>query len=268
VSHLGTTLQDFLDGRLDTARQAEVRAHLEDCPRCRRELETLRWVRDIALRQLPGDDVPPGLATRVTAALDAAGGERGGGGRTGRARRRTVPHRWRRWVGAGVSLAAAAVALLLLVRPRPALLEAAARDFAAYRTGALSLALRTSDGAAVERLFTGGGLQFATRVFDLSMMGYELQGGRVHRLRGRPSALYAYRGSGGSTVVCQMFPGRFAELPRTNDVREHDGIVFQVYRLEGLTLVFWQEGDVVCVLVSDTESEAVIQLAYAKAIKV
>src|SRR6266508_3473418 len=118
ASHLGTTLQDLLDGRLDAARQAAVRAHLDGCSQCRSELDTLRWVRDIALKQLPGEDVPPALAACVGAALDAAG-------RTGSARRR--------WIGAGALLAAAAVALLLLVGPAPTLPEAAARDFAAYR---------------------------------------------------------------------------------------------------------------------------------------
>ena len=33
----------------------------------------------------------------------------------------------------------------------------------------------------------------------------------------------------------------------------------------GLTTVFWQEGAVVCVLVSDTDAETVIQLAFDKA---
>jgi anti-sigma factor RsiW len=132
----------------------------------------------------------------------------------------------------------------------------------------LPLALRTSDGAAVEALFASAGLPFTTRVFDLGMMRYQLQGGLVHRLHGRPSALYVYRSLEGVAVVCQMFPGRLAELPRTADVREHDGIAFHVYRVEGVTLVFWQEGGVVCVLASDAESEAVIRLAYAKAVRV
>lgn len=259
-SHLGATLQDFLDGRVDAARQAEVRAHLEGCPQCRSELDALRWVRDVALKQLPGEDVPPALADRVAVALDAADG------RTGRPERR-VGRRWGRWAGASALLAAAAVALLLILEPGLSLPAAAARDFAAYRDGTLSLALRTSDGAAVERLFATGGLQYAPRVFDLSMMQYQLQGGRVHRLRSRPSAFYAYRGPAGSDVVCQMFLGRLAELPPTDDAREHDGIVFRVYRVEGVTLVFWQEGAVVCVLASNAESEAVIQLAYAKAVK-
>jgi hypothetical protein len=32
--------------------------------------------------------------------------------------------------------------------------------------------------------------------------------------------------------------------------------------------VFWQEGDVLCVLVADGDTEAAIRLAYAKAVKV
>jgi len=76
TNHLGPTLQDFLDGRLDPARQAEVGAHLEGCPPCRRQLEALRWVRDVALRQLPGEDVPPALAgaVAVAAAVGVAAG--------------------------------------------------------------------------------------------------------------------------------------------------------------------------------------------------
>ena len=260
ASHLGATLQDFLDGRLDAARQAEVRAHLAGCPQCRSELEALRWVRDVALKRLPSEEVPPGLAARVTAGLDAADG------RTGRPTR-TVSRRWGRWAGAGTLLATAAVALLLLSPPGEDLADAVARDYAEYSSGSLELGLRSSDGAAVESLFARGGIAFRTSVFDLGMMQYRLIGGRVHRLRGRPSALFVYRGPEGRVLVCQMYEGLLTDLPRTEDVREHNGVTFHVYRAGALTLVFWQEGGVVCVLASDAESEAVIQLAYAKAVK-
>src|SRR6059036_1258598 len=260
VNHLGATLQDFLDGRLDDTRQVEVRAHLYGCPQCRGELEALRWVRDVALKQLPGEEVPPGLADRVTAALDAADG------RTRPAANWTI-RQWWQWATAGALLAAAVLALLLVARPRADLVDAVTRDFAAYSSGTLALDLRSSDGTAVESLYARGGIDFRTRVFDLGMMQYRLVGGRIHRLRGRPSALFAYRGPEGRDLVCQMYEGRLAELPRSDDVREHDGITFQVYHAGRLTLVFWQEGAVVCVLVSDTDSEAVIQLAYAKAAK-
>jgi anti-sigma factor RsiW len=261
AKHLGATLQDFLDGRLDAARQAEVQAHLEACPQCRAELEALRWVRDIALKQLPGEELPPAVAERVATALDAA---------DRRARPATSPiagRRWHRWAGAGAVVVAVLV-LLLAWPPRADLADAVAHDFAAYSSGALQLDLRSSDGEAVESLFVAGGIDFRTRVFDLGMMRYQLVGGRIHRLRSRPSALFAYRGPDGRGLVCQMYEGRLADLPRPDEVRQHEGITFQVYRAGRVTLVFWQEGEVVCVLTSDAESEAVIQLAYAKAVRV
>src|SRR5256712_7146839 len=261
VNHLGATLQDFLDGRLDDTRQVEVRAHLDGCPQCRGELEALRWGRDVALKQLPGEQVPPELADRVTAALDATHG------RTRPAANRTIRRRsWQR-ATAGALRTAAALALLLLSQPRADLVDAVTRDFAAYSSGTLALDLRSSDGTAVERLYVRGGIDFRTRGFDLWIMQYRLGGGWIHRPVGRPSALFAYRGPEGRDLVCQMYEGRLAELPRSDDVREHNGITFQVYRAGRLTLVFWQEGAVVCVLASDAESEAVIQLAYAKAAK-
>ena len=253
TSHLGATLQDVLDGRLDAERLAGARAHLDGCPQCRAELDALRWVRDVALQRLPGVDVPPGLATRITADRDAA--DEG------------TRRRWMRWAGAGALIAAAIAALLLFSPTRSDLPNVVARDYTAFTNGRLVLGIRSPDGAAIERFFIREGIAFPTSVFDLGMMQYELVGGRVHRLHDRPSALFAYRGPDGRALVCQMYEGRLADLPRTNDVREHQGVVFQVYRAGNLTLVFWQDGSVVCVLASDGDSEAVIQLAYAKAVR-
>ena len=59
-----------------------------------------------------------------------------------------------------------------------------------------------------------------------------------------------------------------AELPPGAEERDHDGIRFIVYRRAGLTLVFWEEGTVVCVLASDGDPEEAVQLAYAKAVRV
>lgn len=262
ANHLGAALQDFLDGRLDSARQAEVQEHLRDCPRCRGELEALRWVRDVALKQLPTEEVPAALAERVSAVLDAA--DR----RARPAASAAVHSRWGRWAAVAALAIAAALVLLLAWPPRDGFVEAVAGDFTEYSTGSLALDLRSSNPEAVESLFVAGGIDFRTRVFDLGMMDYQLVGGRVHRLDHRSSALFAYRGPQGQDLVCQMYPGRLADLPPPDELREHDGITFQVYHDGGLTLVFWQEGAVVCVLASDAESETVIQLAYAKAVKV
>jgi hypothetical protein len=41
-----------------------------------------------------------------------------------------------------------------------------------------------------------------------------------------------------------------------------------VYERDGRTMVFWEEGDVVCVLTSDAPAQAVIDLSFAKAVKI
>jgi hypothetical protein len=53
--------------------------------------------------------------------------------------------------------------------------------------------------------------------------------------------------------------------PRAPTVCENKGIGFHICQKDGLSAVFWQEGAIVCVLISDVEPEAVVQLAFAKA---
>ena len=69
-------------------------------------------------------------------------------------------------------------------------------------------------------------------------------------------------------MLYQMFDGTLDDLPQPDETREKDGIQFRIYHRRGLTLSFWQEGSVICVLVSDGGSEQVVQLAFAKAMKV
>ncbi len=266
--HPRDELQDLLDGRLDIEHRADVEAHLAACAQCRLELEALRSVKRVVKEALAEDlngavsfapkEAPAGLLERIAEALDEED-------RSARADRQRTVRRV-----AYTFLAAAAAALLLLLWPRGAgdLTELAARDFAQYHTAALTLDLETSEPDQLEAFFVQGGIQFATRVFDLGMMGYQLAGGRVHQLDGRLSALFAYRGPQDRRVICQMYEGSLSELPAPLEERENNGIRFRIYRREGLTLVFWQEGSVVCVLVSDGDLEELVQLAYAKAMRV
>ena len=261
--HPGEVLQLLLDGRLPRERQVEVEAHLAGCGRCRRDLEALRLVRIGVREGLSEHPVPPALAARVSAALVVEATR--GAARTPRA----LGIRWAAIVG--LPLAAAALLVLLLGRSkgeRSDLVTSATQDFTRYRAGRLDLPIASGDREALERSFTASGLPFTARVYDLGMMGYRLSGGGVHRIGGRVSALYAYVGSRGERVVCQMYQGTTSELPSGGEEREHDGIRFRIYRSDGITLVFWQEGSIVCVMAADGDSEQTIQLAYAKAIKV
>ncbi len=259
--HFGEELQDLLDGRLAEAARAEIAAHVAQCPRCREELAALERAR-VAARGLRPFAQPADLAVRIASVLDAEDRTSAPG-----SKRRRLPHRWP-LVAGGLLTAAALVALLLLPSATADLPTAVGRDFAGYRDARLALELRTGDPAALERFFAVRGIAFPTRVFDLAMMRYRLAGGRVHRLVGRPSALFAYTGPNAAPLICEMYGGSLAELPRAAEQRVHDGITFRVYRVSRMTLVFWQEGAVVCVLVSEGNTDEVVQLAYAKAVRV
>jgi anti-sigma factor RsiW len=259
--HVGEELQDLLDGRLAEPVRAEIAAHVAQCPRCREQLAALERAR-AAARGLPPLAQPADLADRIASVLDAEDRASAPG-----PPRRRLPHRWP-LVAAGLIAAAALVALLLLPSATADLPAAVGRDFAGYRDARLALEFRTGDPAALERFFAARGIAFPTRVFDLAMMRYRLAGGRVHRLAGRPSALFAYTGPDAAPLICEMYRGTLAELPRAAEQRVHDGITFRVYRVSRMTLVFWQEGAAVCVLASEGNTEEVLQLAYAKAVKV
>jgi hypothetical protein len=137
-------LSALLDGELEPAREAEVRAHTAGCARCAERLARLARV-DEALRSLPDTETPSDLAERLRVRLDeerrrssASAEDRGRSLPRGRSsdegRRRSLdarqappshrpPPRRRRWIPlAATALAAAAALALYLVfgRPRPA----------------------------------------------------------------------------------------------------------------------------------------------------
>jgi hypothetical protein len=171
-------------------------------------------------------------------------------------------------LGGGLAAAAALVCVALPFLPRSrGMIETVAQDYSKYSSGRLALDLRGADPKALERQFAASGLGFAPRVFDLSMMSYRLEGGRVLQLQEHPTALAAYRSSTGDKLLCLMYGGKVAVLPKATRVVEHGRIRFLVYEMNGVTEVFWQEGDEVCVLVSKMPIDDLVQLAFAKAMK-
>jgi anti-sigma factor RsiW len=262
--HPEREIQELLDGRLGADRRAEVEHHLAGCEECRRLKEALSFVRETVREGLPVPRVPGEVVGGVAASIDR---EVRRTTPTPAVRPPVAPRRAGR-IAFVFGLAAALALALILVRPGRAMLpEAASRDFARVRTGALALDFRTENPGAMEAYFIRKSLPFRTRVFDLGMMGYRLAGGSPHTLAGRPSALFVYRGPEGRLLVCEMYAGGLADLPPAAEVLSHGGFEFHVYRRRNRTLVFWQEGTVTCVLVGDGVPEDVIQLAFAKAMK-
>lgn len=269
--HYAEELQDLLDGRLDSAAGAEVEAHLDGCPACRSEYERLRWVKAAIASVEDHQDVPAGLAARVSAAIDTEDRSTASGGSTLRPAD-AVPQRaprWRwRWAAAlaAAVVMAAGVALWRLGGP-PDMPTALAQDFVRYQRKALPLAMDTNDTARLEAFFQTAHLGFTPRVLDLRMMGYSLVGGGVQEVRNQETALLVYRTDSGQIVLCFMFPGEATAVARGAARRSHAGIDFFVRQMSGVTVVLWQEGLVTCALVGDGDPEAVVQLAFAKAMK-
>jgi anti-sigma factor RsiW len=255
-------IQDALDGRLSEPTLASLRDHIRSCEPCRARWEALAQLKQWTAK-LPALELPATLPQAVSARLDAE--DRGS----------RSAKRGRGWVSVAAATAglAALVALTakFMTREQPARPESlpveVAQDFRDLRSGDVALSIRTASPAELERHLSGSGLGFPTRVFDLAMMKQHLLGGKVSVLSGRPAALVAYRGEDGSLLVCRMFRGTVAELPTPPRQREHEAIAFRIFDDGELTLVFWQEGEVVCVLVGDGPPEAIVALAFAKAMK-
>ena len=259
--HFDEELSELVDNRLDGAVRAEVEAHLAVCAECRARVDALRWLKSSLVVGSQRHDVPPELRAHIGRALD------------------DEDHRhsevfWRSksfLVAASVLLVIAAATAWFLSRSAGVpTVEAVAEDFQAFKAERLTLELKTTKPQELEEFFRRRGIPFQARVFDFGMMKYDLVGGRIHEQAGRPSALYAYRASAGSpddVIVCEMFPGSLRELPTPAAIHRHNGIAFHVFRSGDLTLVFWQEGDTICVLTSDGDPQTVLQFAFAKAVK-
>ena len=259
--HYKDEFQDWLDQRLDAATCDEVERHLETCAECRREYEAMAWTKQQTTRRLAAAEAPAELREKILQSLRPD--------RPVTEVETARPAFWRQdWrpllAAAAVVLLAAILATAYFLKPA-ALPEVVARDYRAYQAHQLALELSTGDVKAMETFFASHGVPFNTRVFDLGMMSYQLVGGRILQPGARPRAMFVYRGPANQKLVCQMYAGKVGELPKGATLRENKGIRFYLYQRDGLTAVFWQEGAVVCVLVSDIAQEEVVQLAFAKA---
>ncbi len=260
TDHPHDELQLLLDERLDAEARSRVEAHVSACPQCRRELAALQSTKRVVSGALrPDAAAPPEVSSRVFAALDDEDRRTSASARSERGSRR------RRLV---TVLGAAAAIALAIVFLRPSAFEptrAAEQDLIRYSTATLALDLETKNPQELERFFADGRIAFPTRVFDFGMMNFELTGGRVHEIDGRRSALFGYTSPAGGHIVCQMYEGGLSELPADFERRVLDGIEFRVYRRGDTTLVFWQEGPLVCVLASDGDPGEALEFARAKA---
>jgi anti-sigma factor RsiW len=259
--HFKDEIQDLLDNRLDATTRAKVERHVEACAECRHEFEAVRWTKAFVAKQFGAKAAPSELRENILRALEAdAGTARTITFRPGFKMRKLKPV-----VAWAAALVALGILALVLIPKHRSLPEVVARDFRTYQNQKLTPKLNTPDVKKMEAFFAEQGLPFTPHVYDLSAKNYQLVGGQMQYLRGQRTEWVVYRGPKNQALVCQMYVGNVSELPVGSVEREHRGKKFHVYQVNGVTMVFWQDRKVVCVLISDMPAENVVQLAFAKA---
>ncbi len=259
------TRNEYVDGRCRPLERENIETHLAACTSCRDGVAALRSLRSILAAERERTAAPDlDFEARLRNALDASDAS------LRPARGSPAAPRPRRLIRMALAVAAAAaIAVFWLTRgidlPAQDLATAALADADSARAGRHEVGLATADAAALTRFHRENGIAFRSRVLDLAMMGWTLEGGGVDDLAGRPSAFALYRDAAGRWLVCRMFEGEFAALPSPQSRFEAGGFTFHVYRNATTTAVFWREGDVLCVLSSDLPEEQVRALAVAKA---
>jgi hypothetical protein len=128
--------------------------------------------------------------------------------------------------------------------------------------GLITPTVRTADPAALSRALKAAP-PGAVRVPTLDGAGWTLEGGTHVDLAGDAAATAIYRNGAGEYLVWQAVTGEAVELPETADVREHEGRTYFVHYKSTTTLVFWQEGPRLAVLVASLPAEHVMAIARA-----
>lgn len=269
-THPTERLAERLDGRLTEDECRSVDAHVRTCSTCQDTLAALRAAKQ-ALGQLPRPDMPVGLEARVLRQIDQTRDE---GRREAPATAEGVRRPewrfaetltgWRPLVLVAATLLLAA-GLYFASRPSADLPSNAAAHVSALQAQRLTLDNSSAD-ADVLQDYLAQRVSFRVRVFDLAMMGYTIDGGGVLDLGGHRVAAWVYRGPNG-LLLCEMFVADLDDLPPPEETRVTNDFTFYIYHRDGGTQVFWEEGDVLCVLSSTLPANEVIDLALAKAMK-
>jgi len=160
----------------------------------------------------------------------------------------------------GLMLVAAVSLVLNYFIKFPTFPDEAVASFSQYCDRRLPLQVETSDALTLNCYFAAKGIPFANRTLDPAV--YTLKGGRSQEVLNRKSSWCAYQGPRNNRFVFQMHPGSLAELP-AGEIRWDRGRSFHIYAQQGTTVVFWQERNICCALISDASAEETIQLAQA-----
>jgi anti-sigma factor RsiW len=227
-------LHGYIDDELDLATALQMQQHLEDCARCRQELESAQAIR--AAVALPGlyQRAPVTLGAQLQKAIRAESqamqkGKSHDVPQGNPVSPRSFLPRWNRLMTMTALAAALLVAATVIYWP-----ERAPRASQAEIADVLSAHLRSleadhlfdvasTDQHTVKPWFDGK-VEFAPPVVDLASDGFPLVGGRLDYLQGQKVAALVYRRDK-HIINLFIWPGNAA--PETDIVNGYNLIQFQ-----------------------------------------
>jgi anti-sigma factor RsiW len=185
-----------LDGELDAVTQLRFDGHLAACPACTAEFAGLKALTNAVRTQATRHAAPPELRAALAKALPLELGGSNGSETPPRAGVIPFHRRWLRPASAGFAVGAAVAAgFAVLIDTRTT--DTALADsivtahIRALQPGHLT-DIQVSDQHQVKPWFDGK-IDFAPPVKELSDQGFELVGGRLDYIEGRPAAVVVYR---------------------------------------------------------------------------
>jgi len=238
------SLSRLLDGALGPFARLRLKQHIAGCEDCAARLEELRAMQAVMRTKLPYHRAPPGLATRIGAALP----------------RETPPapsRAWFRWpafglAGTGLAGALAGVALTVLATgsqngghggPMQMVIDSHIRSLQANHL----TDLLTSDQHTVKPWLSAR-LDVSPPVRDLKDEGFPLIGGRLDYVDGHAAAAVVYQRA---RHVINLFA--WASAGRDES--------FHADAKQGFNIVTWRRGGITYYAVSDVEADQLAEFA-------
>jgi anti-sigma factor RsiW len=236
-------VQADFDGELDAGRAAALVEHVAQCSHCRDVSEQLARSRAL-LRGVPRYRVPNALRDSLEKAVRAQTRSESPGKNQGKESITYTPGRRIAWLGWVAALAASVLLAIMVVTPRSPDLESQllASHVRSLQLESHLIDVPSSDHHTVRPWFSGK-VDFAPLVKELGTDGYQLKGGRIDIVGGRPVAVLVYQ-AGRHLVAVYMWPERTGagEIPRSQQI---DG--FNVRR--------WTESGLVVSCISDLAAD-------------
>jgi anti-sigma factor RsiW len=253
----------LVDRELFDPERASLESHLQECPRCRFDLEREQLLKQTIRGSAERMSAPRALRDRILSDR-----------RVFPVKRRSrwqdyiwpIPHLARPALAAGLLLAIALPAFFLLKPKSEPIAAAALETYDLFASGELPVLRAESPAELVEQLTRTVGGHFHPMGYDFTAMHLRPVAGLIREIQGRKILVVVYQGQG-STLFCYTFLGSEEDAP-PNSAKFLDAtkkINLYAFSRGGVNAVFHREGAVICILASKMPMEDLLALARSKA---